>query len=95
MYSAMLDPGQHVVHELSPGRSAWLHLVQGEVTLGDDVLTTGDGAGVTAERAVSLTAREETEILLLDLGEPLPRVSPECLPLKGAHHAATAHSNCR
>ena len=30
--------------------------------------------GVTAERAVSLTAREETEILLLDLGEELPRL---------------------
>jgi len=67
MYSSMLDPGQHVVHELSPGRSAWLHLVQGEVTLGDIVLGTGDGAGITTERAVSLTAREETEFLLLDL----------------------------
>ena len=73
MCSALLDPGQHVVHELLPGRSAWLHLVQGEVTLGDVVLTTGDSAGVTAERAVSLTAQEETEILLLDLGEQLPR----------------------
>lgn len=70
LYSALLDPGKHVVHELLPGRSAWLHLVQGEVTLGDVVLTTGDGAGFSAERAVSLTAQEETEILLLDL---LPR----------------------
>jgi redox-sensitive bicupin YhaK (pirin superfamily) len=69
LYSAMLHRGQHVVHELSQRRSAWLHLVQGEVTLGDVVLTTGDGAGVTDELAVSLTAREETEILLLDLGE--------------------------
>jgi redox-sensitive bicupin YhaK (pirin superfamily) len=69
IYSALLDPGQHLIHELSAGRSAWLHVVEGEVTLGDIVLTTGDGAGVTAERAVSLTAREETEILLLDLGD--------------------------
>lgn len=69
VYSAMLDAGQHVIHELSQGRSAWLHLVQGEVTLGDTVLTTGDGVGVTSEPAVSLTAREETEILLVDLGE--------------------------
>jgi redox-sensitive bicupin YhaK (pirin superfamily) len=67
--SALLEPGQHVVHELSPGRMAWLHLVEGEVTLGDIILTTGDGAGVTAERAVSMTAQSETEILLLDLGE--------------------------
>lgn len=69
--SALLDPGQHVAHELSPGRCAWLHIVQGDVTFGDIVLTTGDGAGITAERAVSLTAREETEILLFDLGPRL------------------------
>ena len=68
MCSALLDSGQHVVHELGPGRSAWLHLVQGEVSLDDVVLTTGDGIGITAERAVSLTALQESEILLVDLG---------------------------
>jgi len=70
MHSALLGPGQHVVHELSQGRRAWLHLVEGEITLGDLVLSTGDGAGVTTDRAVSITAREVTEILLLDLREP-------------------------
>jgi len=73
LYSAMLGPGKHVVHELREGRSAWLHLVAGEITLGDLVLSRGDGAGITAERAVSLTAREETEILLVDLGAEHPR----------------------
>jgi redox-sensitive bicupin YhaK (pirin superfamily) len=72
IYSAMLDPGQHLIHELSPGRCAWLHVVHGEVTLGDDVLVAGDGVGFTLERAVSFTAREESEILLFDLGECLP-----------------------
>ena len=72
MYSALLDPGQHVVHELSSTRSAWLHVVEGEATLDGVVLTAGDGAGFTAERAVSLTACEETEILLVDLGEQAP-----------------------
>ena len=72
VYSAMLDPGQHVVHELSPGRRAWLHVVHGEITLGDLVLITGDGAGLTDERAVSLTAQAKTEILLLDVGVELP-----------------------
>ena len=71
MYSAILDPGQHVVHELPPGRRAWVHLVQGEAVLSDFVLTGGDGAGVTAERAVSLTARQETELLIFDLADPL------------------------
>jgi quercetin 2,3-dioxygenase len=72
VYSAVLERGQHVVHELTNGRSAWLHLVQGEVTLGDLVLTTGDGAGISAERSVSLTARQESEFLLLDLRAALP-----------------------
>lgn len=72
LYSAILDPGQHLVHELAPGRSAWVHVVQGELTLGDFVLGTGDGAGITAERAVSVTARERTEIFLVDLRQPAP-----------------------
>ncbi len=76
IYSAMLLPGQHLAHELSPGRSAWLHLVTGEVLLGDLVLAAGDGAGVTSERAVSLTAREESELLLVDLGAGRPRPLP-------------------
>jgi quercetin 2,3-dioxygenase len=65
--SALLDPGQHVIRELSHGRGAWLHVVQGAVALGDAVLTAGDGAGVTGERAVSITARESSEVLLVDL----------------------------
>lgn len=68
MQSSLLDEGQHLVHQLAPGRRAWLHLVAGEVTLGDDVLSIGDGASIEAERAVSLTASAETEILLLELG---------------------------
>jgi len=80
IYSALLDPGRHVIYELVPGRSAWLHLVQGEATLGDLVLTTGDGAGITADRAVSITAREESEILFLDLGDQGTRSAPPCTP---------------
>lgn len=72
IYSAMLDPGQHMIHELSTGRRAWLHVVRGDVAIRDDVLTAGDGVGFTAERAVSFTAREESEVLLFDLGERLP-----------------------
>jgi len=69
IYSALLEPGQHVVHELAFERAAWLHVVQGDIKLGDLVLTTGDGAGVTKERAVSLTDRRHSEILLFDVAE--------------------------
>jgi quercetin 2,3-dioxygenase len=84
VYSALLARGHHVVHELMPGRSAWLHVVRGELSLGETFLTTGDGAGFTAERVVSLTARESSEILLLDLGEPEPRARTTDLPPRDA-----------
>jgi quercetin 2,3-dioxygenase len=67
IHSALLSLGQHIVHELSHQRSAWLHVVRGEVALGDIVLSQGDGAGIGAAPAVSLTARAESELLLLDL----------------------------
>jgi redox-sensitive bicupin YhaK (pirin superfamily) len=72
VFASLLDPGQHVVHELAAGRSAWLHLVEGNAMLNEVLLTTGDGAAFTDERAVSLTAHEATEILLLDLGPEIP-----------------------
>jgi redox-sensitive bicupin YhaK (pirin superfamily) len=67
IYSALIDAGRHVAHELAPGRSAWVHVVRGEAKLDQFVLATGDGAGVRADRSVSIEARPETEILLLDL----------------------------
>jgi redox-sensitive bicupin YhaK (pirin superfamily) len=68
VFSAILDPGHHLVHELAPGRAVWLHTVCGEATLNDIVLTQGDGVAVTSERSVSLTVQENTEVLLVDLG---------------------------
>lgn len=70
IYSSVLDPGHHHIHELLPGRSAWFHVIHGEVILQDIILGPGDGAGVTLEPAVSFTAQENTEILLVDLGPP-------------------------
>lgn len=83
LFSSLLDPGTHVAHALLPGRSAWLHIVLGEATLNEVVLGTGDGVGFTSEVAVSLTARQETEVLLLDLG-PSPRMGNGREPFSNA-----------
>lgn len=76
LWSAVLSRGQHVVHELMEGRSAWLHVVEGEVMMGDAMLSTGDGAGITDSRSVSLTAQGEAEILLLDVEDPAAANGP-------------------
>jgi redox-sensitive bicupin YhaK (pirin superfamily) len=67
MYSSILDPGQHLIHELTSGRVAWLHVVKGRILLVDQPLRAGDGASLVGEAAVSLTAQEPSEILLFDL----------------------------
>jgi redox-sensitive bicupin YhaK (pirin superfamily) len=67
MYSSILLVGHHLIHELSQGRAAWLHVVKGRVALQDHFLGTGDAAGLEGERAVSFTAQVPSEILLFDL----------------------------
>lgn len=67
VFSALLDPGHHLVHPLPEGRCAWLHVVHGGVALAGLRLEAGDGAGFTDEHAVSLVARGHCELLLLDL----------------------------
>ena len=48
LYSSILLPGHHLIHELDPGRGAWLQGVDGGGLLGDHRLCTGDGAGPRA-----------------------------------------------
>jgi redox-sensitive bicupin YhaK (pirin superfamily) len=72
IYSTFIHKGNHMIHELKPGRSSWLHVVKGRILLDGLNLQTGDGAGLSAEVAVSFTAQMPTEILLFDLGGEPP-----------------------
>jgi len=73
MYSSVLLIGHHLIHELSQGRAAWLHVVKGRILLKgriilqDQSLGTGDAAALEDEEAVSFTAEIPSEILLFDL----------------------------
>jgi hypothetical protein len=70
LLAAVLLRGHHVVHELPPGRGAWLHVVEGTVKLGGAILSAGDGAGVTGASAISITALQPASVLLLELADP-------------------------
>jgi redox-sensitive bicupin YhaK (pirin superfamily) len=67
IYASLLDEGQAVVHGLEEGRSAWLQVAAGSVTLNDVALKQGDGAAVSKETNVRITAQESAEVLLFDL----------------------------
>ena len=67
LYQSRLRSGQAVRHELAPGRSAWLQVLRGEVTLHDRPLAAGDGVAVTGEPTILVAGVQPAEVLLFDL----------------------------
>ena len=67
LWLAKLDPNQSVTHPLAPGRHAWIHVAEGEVTLNGEVLSGGDAAAVRDESALTLAGKKSAQILIFDL----------------------------
>ena len=67
IYLARLDPGASVSHPLAPGRHAWLQILRGSVTLGDQILTAGDAAALSDESSLTIQADDPAEVMLFDL----------------------------
>jgi quercetin 2,3-dioxygenase len=68
LFAALLNSGEQVTHPLQSGRKGWLQIVRGAVTMNGHDLAAGDGAAVTGEPALTVTAKVgATEILLFDL----------------------------
>lgn len=67
IYTALLCDGEHVRHDIAPGRHAWVQVVRGSVRLNEHDLKEGDGAAVSREPALDITSPGESEILLFDL----------------------------
>lgn len=68
LYACLLEPGSTAEHELANGGRAWAQVIKGRVRLNDALLEAGDGAALTDERRLTVTADEESELLLFDLG---------------------------
>lgn len=67
LFAATLEAGQSVAHTLQPGRHAWLQVACGGVALNGARLAAGDGAAISDEPTLEITANEDAEILLFDL----------------------------
>jgi quercetin 2,3-dioxygenase len=67
LYSGLLGKGQTVTHALTPGRHAWVQVARGAVRLGEQTLKAGDGAAISEEKGITLTADAPSEVLLFDL----------------------------
>jgi quercetin 2,3-dioxygenase len=67
VYAGLLNPGDSVQHLLSPGRHAWVQVARGKLRLGTEPLSAGDGAAVSDQGKLTLTAESPAEVLLFDL----------------------------
>ncbi len=64
---AVVDQDQALDHTLRAGRSAWLQILRGTVTVNGHTLSAGDGAAYSDESTVSLIANTASEVMLFDL----------------------------
>jgi redox-sensitive bicupin YhaK (pirin superfamily) len=67
LYASVLEKGEKVSHALLPGRAAWVHVATGAVRLNGSDLSAGDGAAISKESGIDITAESAAEILLFDL----------------------------
>jgi redox-sensitive bicupin YhaK (pirin superfamily) len=67
LYVTELEPQDSTTFALRPGRHAWIQVTRGAVTVNGATLKAGDGAAVSDETALAVTASEASEVLLFDL----------------------------
>jgi len=67
IWVAQLDEEVEAVHNLRPGRKAWLQVAKGEVSIGAERLKAGDAAALTDMTQIQVRSRAPSEVLLFDL----------------------------
>ncbi len=67
LYATLLTPGETRAFELRSHRYAWVQVAQGKISLNGRSLAAGDGAAVSDETLLELTAHSDAEVLLFDL----------------------------
>ena len=67
LYATVLGAGESVRHELKPERHGYVQVARGSVKLNGTQLDAGDGAAISAEKAVELAGVDNAEVLLFDL----------------------------
>lgn len=67
VYASLAGAGQKIEYRLDRDRHAWLQVARGTLRLNNTELNQGDGAAVSDEAQINVTAHDEAEFLLFDL----------------------------
>jgi redox-sensitive bicupin YhaK (pirin superfamily) len=67
VYVAAMTAGTELSHDFGPGRGGYLYLIEGNLRLGSETLSTGDTVKISEERNLRLRADDASELLLVDV----------------------------
>jgi quercetin 2,3-dioxygenase len=67
VFVSRLNPDVSVEHPLEEGRGVYLYVIEGEVDVNGERMTTGDAAQITEEPQVRITANAASELILVDV----------------------------
>lgn len=67
LYASVLEARKELIYKPNPHRCQWVQVISGEVSVNDSELLAGDGAAITEEIRLTLSARKDAEFLLFDL----------------------------
>ena len=68
LYATVLEPNASVSQFIDPGRTVWVQVARGGVTLNGEAMTAGDGAALVDEAELTLTGQaDDTEVLVFDM----------------------------
>jgi redox-sensitive bicupin YhaK (pirin superfamily) len=67
VFVSRLTPGASVTHDLRPGRGLYLYVIEGDVSVIGEAMSTGDAAQITDEPAVTIDARAQSELIMVDV----------------------------
>jgi redox-sensitive bicupin YhaK (pirin superfamily) len=67
LYATILKAAESATLTLAKDRAAWVQVAKGAITLNGQTLAEGDGAAVSNETSLTLTATADAEVLVFDL----------------------------
>jgi quercetin 2,3-dioxygenase len=67
VYISALSAGHVVEHRLGERRGAYVYVIEGDVAVNGEPMSTGDAAQVIGEPAIAVEARAESELILVDV----------------------------
>lgn len=69
LYASVLETGNEVTLELQQDRKVFVQIIAGEIVVNGRTLSAGDGAQIEGEESLQLSAVNEAEFLVFDMGQ--------------------------